>query len=345
MNKVTILLSFIILLALGGSVCAQNDAQNQADTVSSLPGIEIETSVDRAEVFIGDLIRYEVAIRYDSSKYTLVPPPLGANLGAFDVKDYQPDQVKELDDDRIESRTLFVLSTFTTGDYTIPPLPVIFELPDESRKLLLAEPVPIKVQSLLTNAGDSVDIRPLKEQYAFPRDYTQYYTYGGLGVILLLVAVVLWLLLRRKKREAELVDRRPPWEIAFEKLAFLQHEDLAGKEEYKEYYLRLTELARWYLERMYHVEVLEMTTEQFVESFEKRELPNGLYDNLISFFRHADMVKFARFTPERARTEGDFTLVHELIETVRADFERRQQQEMQLTKGRHKQPETEEVAT
>ena len=93
--------------------------------------------------------------------------------------------------------------------------------------------------------------------------------------------------------------RGQPWEIAFERLAFLQHADLPGKEEYKEYYFRLTEIARWYLERMYMVEALEMTTEQFVEAFARRELPESLYDDLVRCFRHADMVKFARQTPER----------------------------------------------
>ena len=52
--------------------------------------IEIKTSVDLAEAYIGDLITYTMTITYDST-IELVPPPLGANLGAFDVKDYQAD--------------------------------------------------------------------------------------------------------------------------------------------------------------------------------------------------------------------------------------------------------------
>ena len=165
------IITFVLLVGglvlSAGSAWTQTESGLQADTVGSLPGIEIETSVDHAEAYIGDLITYQVAIRYDSSAYSLIPPPLGANLGAFDVKDYEPDVVKRLDGDRVESRTIFVLSTFTTGEYTIPPLPVIFELPDSTRKVLLAEPVPITIKSLLADAGDSVDIKPLKEQYAF----------------------------------------------------------------------------------------------------------------------------------------------------------------------------------
>ena len=342
-----IIVVFAAVLMMGAvSVFAQaapdsSKAAVAADTVGSLPGIEIETSVDKAEIYIGDLVTYQVAIRYDTTAYTLIPPPLGANLGAFDVKDYQPDLVKKLDGNRVESRTIFVLSTFTTGDYTIPALPVIFELPDGSRKLLLAEPVPIAVKSLLENASDSVDIKPLKPQYAFKRDYTAYYLYGGLGLLLLFILLAVWLILSRRKKAAEMEDNRPPWEKAFEKLAYLQQEDLAGKEEYKEFYVRLTEIARWYLEKMYVSDVLEMTTEQFVEAFVGRDLPEGLYDELVACFRHADMVKFAKYTPDRKRVASDFDFVHSMIETVRTEFERRMQQEVQMKKARGGNIETE----
>src|SRR5512138_714655 len=94
-------------------------AQSPADTVQAIPGMEIKTSVDKAEVYIGDLITYKVTITHDSS-ITLVPPPLGANLGAFDVKDYQADIETKLDGGRVQNQTTFVLSTFTTGDYIIP---------------------------------------------------------------------------------------------------------------------------------------------------------------------------------------------------------------------------------
>ncbi len=320
-------------------------AQAEPDTVGSLPGIEIETAVDKAEAYIGDLIMYELTIVYDST-YTLVPPPLGANLGSFDVKDYQPDVETRLDHGRIQSRTTFKLSTFTTGDYTIPPLPVVFELPDSTRKLLLAEPVPIKVLSLLDDAaGDSLDIQPLKAQYAFPHDYTPYYVWGGLGFVLIALGIGIFLWFRRRKEGKESEDLRPPWEKSFEKLAFLKQDDFVGKEQYKEYYLALTEIIREYLGWMFKVDVLEMTTTQFMKAFAEIELPVGIYDELGEFFKHADQVKFARYVPLRERTEIDFELAHNLVEQVRADFERRQEEEVKVqTVDKVAEPEIEETA-
>jgi len=309
-------------------------AQQEADTVANLPGIEIETAVDRAEIYIGDLINYTLTITYDST-YELIPPPLGANLGAFDVKDYQSDIITRLPDGRIKSDNMFVLSTFTTGDYIIPPIPVIFNLPDSSRKVLLSEGVPIKVKSLLANAGDSVDVKPLKPPYEFKRSMTKYYLWGGIILTLLIIAgIFIWYVLRKKKISVEPVDLRPPWEIVFEKLAFLKEKNLPGQEKYKEYYVELTETTRFYLGRMYEVNVLDMTTEEFLENFRDGCLPEGLYDEFAGFLNHADLVKFAKFIPEHERAETDFSFIHDAVEKIRLDFERRQKAAAELTENK-----------
>ncbi|RME28104.1 MAG: hypothetical protein D6800_04275 [Candidatus Zixiibacteriota bacterium] len=329
-NRRYIIASVLVLMALTGAAGLCAAQTQQADTVSSLPGIEITTSVDKAEVYIGDLIAYTVSITYDTTKYTLIPPPLGANLGAFDVKDYQPDVETRLSDGRVNSKTTFKLSTFTTGDYTIPPLPVLFRLPDSTVKILLAEPVPIKVKSLLAEAGDSVDIRPLKEPYAFPRDYTPFILWGGGGVLVLVLAFLVWLFLRRRKKAEEQVDLREPWEIAFERLALLDARKLPAEQRYKEYYIELTEILRDFLGRVYEVDVLEMTTEEFLECFVTITLPAEVYNEAAALLKHADLVKFARFVPEAERAEKDFKVVHNIIETVRQDVMSKRAEQEQM---------------
>ena len=305
--------------------------QHPVDTVANLHGIEIETSVDRAEIYIGDLITYKVAIIYDTT-YELIPPPLGANLGAFDVKDYQTDIITKLDDGRVRSENIFILTTFATGDYVIPPLPAMFNLPDSSRKVVLSEAVPIKVLSMLENAGDSLEIRPQMAQYEFKRDRTQYFIWGGAGLLVLMAAVLLiWMKLRRKREVAEPVDLRPPWEIAFEQLALLNQKNLPQDQQFKQYYIELTEIVRVYHERIYMINVLDMTTEEFLDAIRDRSLPDGHHHEMKRFLKAADLVKFAKFIPEAESAESDFKAAHDMIEIVRADFVRRQS--LQMTSG------------
>lgn len=320
-----IVLAPLVVVALSSSSRGQD-----VDTVNALAGIEIETSVNRAEMYIGDLLNYSVSISYDST-YELIPPPLGANLGSFDVKDYKPDVVSRLPDGRINSRTEFTLSTFTTGDYIIPPVPILFILPDKSRKVLLAEPIPIRVISLLLDVNDSADIKPLKRPYEFPREVNVYYWWGGGALALIMLLALLWFLRRRKRETGVSIDDREPWEIAYERLAMLKESDLLVETKYKEYYFQLTEIVRSFLGLMFKVDVLEMTTEEFLEQFATIELPHTVYNDAATFFNHADLVKFAKLIPALRRAESDFTLAHDIVEMVTTDYERRQETEMART--------------
>ncbi len=311
----------LVLCASGGAVYAQGD------TVKTLPGIEITTSVDSATVTIGDLITYTISIVYDSS-YELVPPPLGANLGAFDVKDYQPDNRSTLPDGRLKNETIFKLSTFTTGEYVIPPVPITFVLKDRSRKILLAEPVPISVRSVLLDTDDSADIKPLRPQYEFQSDYRKY-IYAGAGLFVLLVALFfIWRWMRERRGLLSGEDHRAPWEIAFAELAQLEQKHLLTSGKFKDYYFELTEIARKYLGKMYSAEVLEMTTEEFLDHFKEVELPSGAFDKCAALLRHADLVKFAKLVPELEHCQGDFDIVHALIEQVRQSAEEKRKAEI-----------------
>ncbi len=307
--------------------CSQLYASDTVDTVKTLSGIEIQTSVDRTEILIGDLIQYSLVIIHDST-VQLIPPPLGANLGAFDVKDYKPDRVTHLEDGRIRNENIFVLSTFTTGDYVIPPVPVAFKLSDGSRKVILSEAVPIKVKSLLAEAGDSVDIRPLKAQYEPEPDLTPYYLWGGLLLLVILLLVVFfWYRHKRKGLGSEKVDLRPPWEIAFEKMAFLKQKDYLDTGEFRLYYLELTSIVRWYLGRMYKLNIPDMTTEELLAEIDKGMLPDDVYDELSQFLKHADLVKFAKMMPEQSRPERDYGFVHKVIDFVRKQYQAQQESE------------------
>lgn len=315
-------LSVVIWLLSGVSIQAQPN--QPLDTVTSIAGIELVSSVDKAEIYVGDLITYTVSITYDST-FEMQPPPLGANLGAFEIKDYQADIVTRLDDGRIKNDNVFVISTFTTGDYVIPGIPVLFLLPDSSRRVLLTEPMAITIRSLLAEGDDSTDVRPLKGPYEFARDLTKYYLWGAAALLVICVtALLLWRRWRKRGEASDAIDLRPPWEIAFEKLANLKRQRLPAEARFKEYYIDLSETAREYLGRIHNITVLDMTTEEFLSHFKQTEAPDGAYSSVAAFLQHADLVKFARHIPLVERTESDFEQVYGLVKTIRVDYELRQ---------------------
>lgn len=331
---------FGIALILTVSAAAQ---EAPPDTVSSLPGVTVETSVSRGDIYVGDTVTYTVTITYDST-IDLIPPPLGANLGAFEVKDYEPDVETKLDDGRIKSETTFRISTFTTGEYVIPPLPVIFRMPDSGSRLIMTDGMPISVKSLLGDNPDSLDVKPLKAQYEFEPEIPAWYYWGGASLLLILLPLILWLIFRKKKGLLEPVDRRTAWEIAFEDLAVLQQKRYLADGANKLYYFELTDIARAFLGRMYRLDVLEMTTTEYRNAFVAIPLPNDWYSRLLDFFRHADLVKFARMTPEGGRSEADLSLVHDMVADIRDERLRQIEEEERVRKARGRSAREEKAA-
>jgi len=284
------------------------------DTVQSVTGITIETEIDKAEIYIGDLINYRLTVYFDSA-IDLTPPPIGANLGSFDVKDYQADDEIDLDDGRKKIESRFLLTTFTTGDYIIPPIPIEYKTADSVPKILISEPISIRVSSLLAEDSDTLDIRDLKPPFEFKKSKVWlYYLIGGI----ILVGAILFYLIRHRRRKAGEdggpVDLRKPWEIAFEDLAVLKEKDYPKTGDLKLYYIELSEILRAFLGRIYKIPVLDMTTDEFCENLSELEVDEQLYIGIRQFLIHADLVKFAKWIPELDKTNIDFDDAHGMIE-------------------------------
>jgi len=308
---------YILAVVLLMCIASVGYGQETIDTVQSAPGIEIESAVDRAEIYIGDLISYRLTIVHDSD-INLTPPPVGANLGSFDVKDYQTDDETVLENGRVKLESRFLLTTFTTGDYIIPPIPIEYNTADMERKILISEPMPIKVKSLLAEAADTADINDLKPLIEFKKEIPLWYYLAGAAFLLFIIALVIWWRLRKiKPEESGPVDRRPAWEIASEKLAQLKEKNYPKAGEIKQYYVELSEVIREFLQRVYAIPVLDMTTYEFLNEIVQRDIENDLYERLKIYLQFADLVKFAKLVPEPDRFDKDFDEAVAIIDSVR----------------------------
>jgi len=323
--KPIFLMALIIITPAATRIKA--DDQVPIDTVKSAPGLSIESAVDRSEIYIGDLITYRLTIIYDST-YTLTSPPIGANLGAFDVKDYQSDQEEKLEDGRVKIESRFKLTTFTTGEYVIPPIPVEFMLPDSTRRVLISEPIPINVKSLLAESGDTTDIKDIKGPVSFESGLAWYYYFVGVLLLVIIVALIIWWRIRRRREgPVEPVDTRRPWEIAFADLAMLREKNLPQNEEYKLFYVELSEIVRAFLQRIYGIPVLDMTTYEFLQALIDHDVEESLYERYKKFLDFADLVKFAKFMPEIKKAESDYDEAVDIVEHLRQIVVAREEEE------------------
>ncbi len=279
--------------------------------------ISVESTIDKQTITIGDRITYTVRISSDTS-LTVDSLTVGTNLGAFEVKDYKPRQTTIKNGTRMSTES-FEITTFTTGDYTIPPVTIRYRTPSGENKSVATDPLPIKVNSLLSGEQGE-DIKPLKPLKMFPREFPTLWVI--IGSLLLVGAALFFWLYRRARRPIDLAtavaDTRFPWEIALEELAKLRESDLLARGEYKLFYLELSDIFRRYLEKRYGIYALERTTIEIIMEFRRLALDQREEKIIHDFLEGCDLVKFAKYIPSADDIERDYTTAREFVLQTRS---------------------------
>jgi len=293
----------ILLILVCGNLCSADEL------------INVTASVDKQTAYIGDLIEYRIVISYDST-IELTPPAAGANLGGFEVKDYDIGSPVATEEGGRRQEMEFKLRTFTTGDYVIPALPIEYTRPDDSVKYISADPIKITIKSLLAEGaeGDSLEPRGLKGQASLDRTSWLWWVVAGAAAIIIITAAI-WYIVRRRRLAVEepYVDPRPSWEIAFAELAVLKEKNLPGKGEIKRFYFELSEIFKKYLGNKFEFNAIDLTTYEIGEWLNEFDFEDDLRRRVVGFLNHADLVKFAKYVPPDDRPESDWTAAYELV--------------------------------
>jgi hypothetical protein len=118
----------------------------------------------------------------------------------------------------------------------------------------------------------------------------------------ILILLVIWLILRRKyglkPGEIEEVQKYlPPHVRAIMDLDKLKADKPWITGQNKEYYTRLTDILRTYIEQRFQINAMEMTTAEILPLFKKDRNTQSVYQNLRQILQLSDLVKFAKLLP------------------------------------------------
>jgi hypothetical protein len=129
------------------------------------------------------------------------------------------------------------------------------------------------------------------------RDYI-WYIVGGL--ILLLAIITLFIYLNKRKKPVPQMPPAPPEPLhvmALRQLTALETESLWQKGEVKEYYVRLTDILRNYIEARFGIPAMERTTDELTYATRRHVELRPHTNQLYTILSTADMAKFARAQP------------------------------------------------
>ena len=149
----------------------------------------------------------------------------------------------------------------------------------------------------------------------------------ALGITLALVAALIifwrWQSRRRRERPAILPEI---W--ALQSLAELERTDWIGTGRAREFYYRLSEIIRAYIEKKFALAAPEMTTEEFLLTLTRLRgaLPYDA-ERLRAFLQACDIVKYAAYSPQREDAEQVLATARTFVYETAAAAERAAQQE------------------
>jgi hypothetical protein len=129
-------------------------------------------------------------------------------------------------------------------------------------------------------------------------------------------AAISWVLNRRRTEVAASVEPPPsPYDVAMRALQRLR-EDQPPVEQF---YMRLSDIVRHYLEGRFSLRAPERTTEEFLYEVSQNGTLSTAHKELLgTFLQESDLVKFARHQPQPADQQRVFAAAERFVEETRS---------------------------
>lgn len=270
----------------------------------------IKTGLSRKRIFIGDRIRYKVEIVSRRDIEIELPKFADLKIGDCEIKD-SGSLVKKSFFGRRYYTYWFDITSYYVGRRSIPQIEIRYRQKGGDWKTLKSDELFFTVESVLPKSSKLTDIKDIKDVL---------YPFSFIKLILWMLgaAAGLWLLI---KLLIKLIFKKAPPKLPHE--AALEEIEAAAKQlgaggNVKEYYVRISDAVRRYIEQVFALKAPEMTTQEFLMSLGDSPKLTPAHKNLLMVFMEAcDLVKFAKYTPVRSDIESVFSTAKKFIEDTK----------------------------
>jgi hypothetical protein len=210
-------------------------------------------------------------------------------------------------------------AVYALGEVEIPPIPVRYRLPDGTEGEAETEAIVLKVGSLLPRDADEQKLVDIRGPQAV--GIGRAFWLALITALLLVAGLATWLVRRRRKEsgpESIPAPATPPDVEALAALTALAGSGLLEARAFREFYIRLTAVAKRYLEQRLDAPVLEMTTAETVAFLRDHAHGGELLPVMRDLAQAADQIKFARGEGLAEAAERHLAAVRALVPALEA---------------------------
>lgn len=273
---------------------------------------------------IGDRFDLVIEVEKDLVQVVEFPtfePPAGSG---FEVVALPPVDTLERDGRRLRLAKRYRLAAFEEGRFNLGRAQVLYADKNILDTLQVGDSLLLEVGTFRIDST-SHSIFDLKGQRTLPFRFAEIRGYVAWGLAALaLLAAAAWALRRwlaaRGKRLGDLFRPAPPLPphvAAIRALEALHHQKLWQNNRHKLYYSGLTDILRTYIAARWEIGAMEMTSDEIVAALRDTELPDKARRDLGAILRNADLVKFAKATPEAEENEADYLKCYYFVEETK----------------------------
>ncbi len=324
-----VFLFFILFAVAWLSSCQAKDPEEKNQTVQTKKDtgihktfergpISVHLDTDKTEITIADRLNLTLSI-ISNEDYDVQLPRFGDKLEQFGIVDYHTSQPSLTGNNRTKISRSYILEPFLSGDYKIPPMTVHFKKKgdsDDTTHEISTEEITVHVTSMLPENFEKLTLHDIKPPEDLPQSYDLWLWTGGISLVLLISGIVIFIIIRKRKRNGDnvLIIKIPAHQQAFDELNALVSEKLVEKGEIKEFYHKISDIMRRYIENRFSIRAPELTTEEFLINIQtENDFDNTHKILLKNFLTLCDLVKFARHQPQTEDIQKTFDSCKEFI--------------------------------
>ncbi len=267
--------------------------------------VSASVKLDSTMIFIGGQIDMKIELSQPTGVTVDFPQLNDTITKEIEIVDKGGIDTTKLDNNRIVLSQIVRITSFDSGLHYIPPM--FFELhKDDFKKTVQSEGLSLRVVNPFKEVNPQkgiFDIKGIKKSPFILAEILNYiYIIGGSLIVL---ALIIWLIYRyRSKRRsggipaAKVKSLEPPHIVAIRELDKIKSEKLWEHDRIKEFYTRISDTLREYIEQRYHIQALERTSLEILSELKKQvNLDKEIYSEIQQVLELSDLVKFAKFKP------------------------------------------------
>ena len=260
--------------------------------------VSVEAQIDSIEIFVGQQVHLTLTAHAKENakvEFPVFQPSQYITPGVEVLNSEQRPDVSQ--DNGFMSRSMvYTLTSFDDTLYYLPPMTVKIDgKPYKSRSLAL-KVLTIEVDTAhVDQLFGPKDVQDNPFQWS---DWSLSFWLSVLMLVLLAVTYYLYLRLRDNKpiiKTIRIVKRLLPHQKAMKEIEQIKADKMVSSENSKEYYTKLTDTLRKYIEERYGFNAMEMTSSEIIDKLTATQDENAISE-LRQLFLTADLVKFAKYS-------------------------------------------------